>query len=186
MTTIQIRRDTAANWASVNPVLAAGEMGYDSTNHLIKIGDGTTAWNSLTTEFRRSPVFKVKPTSTTRNSTTTRTDDPHLVIPVKSGRAYFVEVGLLFNAAATPDANWTIAVPGSSTLWLSSAHSANAQSQVLPATQNGVADDRGIRLWGTFVAGGDGNISVSWAQATSNASDTTLKAGSFLAVWEAA
>lgn len=41
------RRDTAANWASANPVLASGEWGYDSTNKIAKIGDGTTAWNSL-------------------------------------------------------------------------------------------------------------------------------------------
>lgn len=44
---IQIRRDTAANWASVNPILAQGEMGYDLTSGVLKIGDGATAWNSL-------------------------------------------------------------------------------------------------------------------------------------------
>ena len=45
--TIQLRRDTAANWTSVNPTLAAGEVGYDSTSNKIKIGNGSTAWNSL-------------------------------------------------------------------------------------------------------------------------------------------
>ena len=45
--TIQLRRDSLANWTSVNPTLAAGEVGYDSTSNKIKIGDGTTAWNSL-------------------------------------------------------------------------------------------------------------------------------------------
>ena len=45
--TIRTRRDTAANWTSVNPTLGAGEMGYDSTNNRLKIGDGATAWNSL-------------------------------------------------------------------------------------------------------------------------------------------
>lgn len=47
MTTIQLRRDTAANWSSNNPVLAQGEAGYDTTNKLLKIGDGSTAWNDL-------------------------------------------------------------------------------------------------------------------------------------------
>jgi hypothetical protein len=46
-TVIQLRRDTAANWSSVNPVLAAGEVGYDSTNNQIKIGNGSALWNSL-------------------------------------------------------------------------------------------------------------------------------------------
>jgi hypothetical protein len=44
---MQQRRDTAANWTSVNPVLASGEIGYDSTTKQIKVGDGVTAWNSL-------------------------------------------------------------------------------------------------------------------------------------------
>ena len=44
---IKPRRDTAANWASVNPTLAAGEIGYDSTNKQFKMGTGSTAWTSL-------------------------------------------------------------------------------------------------------------------------------------------
>ena len=44
---IQFRRDTGANWASANTVLAAGEMGINTTTTQFKIGDGTTAWNSL-------------------------------------------------------------------------------------------------------------------------------------------
>ena len=46
---IQLRRDTGANWASVNPVLAQGEVGIetDAVPIQIKVGDGVTAWNSL-------------------------------------------------------------------------------------------------------------------------------------------
>jgi len=44
---IQLRRDTAANWSSTNPTLAQGEIGIDLTNNKIKIGTGTSAWNSL-------------------------------------------------------------------------------------------------------------------------------------------
>lgn len=44
---IQVRRDTAANWASANPTLAAGELGFESNTGAIKIGDGSTAWASL-------------------------------------------------------------------------------------------------------------------------------------------
>lgn len=45
--TIQIRRDTAANWTSASPTLAAGEFGYETDTGNFKIGDGTTAWGSL-------------------------------------------------------------------------------------------------------------------------------------------
>lgn len=44
---IQIRRDTAANWTASNPVLASGEMGYESNTNKFKFGDGSTAWTSL-------------------------------------------------------------------------------------------------------------------------------------------
>ena len=47
MTKIIQRHDTAANWTSVNPVLAAGEMGVETDTNKFKFGDGTTAWNSL-------------------------------------------------------------------------------------------------------------------------------------------
>jgi hypothetical protein len=46
-TKIQIRRDTAANWTSTNPTLAAGEQGYETDTKKLKIGDGSTAWTSL-------------------------------------------------------------------------------------------------------------------------------------------
>lgn len=44
---MQQRNDTAANWMAINPILAAGEIGYDRTNKKIKIGDGATAWDTL-------------------------------------------------------------------------------------------------------------------------------------------
>lgn len=43
----KIRRDTQDGWASKNPVLALGEPGYETTNSILKIGDGTTTWNDL-------------------------------------------------------------------------------------------------------------------------------------------
>jgi len=44
---IQFRRDTAANWALANPVLASGEMGIETDTDQFKIGNGATPWNSL-------------------------------------------------------------------------------------------------------------------------------------------
>lgn len=47
VTQIQIRRGTAAQWTSANPTLASGEFGYESDTGKFKIGNGSTAWNSL-------------------------------------------------------------------------------------------------------------------------------------------
>lgn len=46
-TQIQIRRDTAANWTATNPVLASGELGFETDTGKFKMGDGATAWAGL-------------------------------------------------------------------------------------------------------------------------------------------
>ena len=56
-TTIQIRKGTATQWSSPNPVLVSGEPGFDTTNNLLKIGDGSTAWNSLASANLSSPTL---------------------------------------------------------------------------------------------------------------------------------
>jgi microcystin-dependent protein len=46
---IQFRRGTFAEWDAVKTsvILAAGELGYESTNKLIKFGDGVSTWDTL-------------------------------------------------------------------------------------------------------------------------------------------
>ena len=44
---IKNRYDNAGNWSLNNPILQQGEIGYDSSNNSIKIGDGSTRWDSL-------------------------------------------------------------------------------------------------------------------------------------------
>jgi hypothetical protein len=45
--TIRVRRGTATQWAARTTPLLSGEFGYDLTNKITKIGDGTTLWASL-------------------------------------------------------------------------------------------------------------------------------------------
>lgn len=44
---IQLRRGPKANWAAANPVLFAGEPGYETDTGVAKFGDAATAWTSL-------------------------------------------------------------------------------------------------------------------------------------------
>ena len=44
---MQQRRGTAAQWTSANPILNAGEMGWESDTNKFKIGDGTNHWADL-------------------------------------------------------------------------------------------------------------------------------------------
>jgi len=50
-TRMQQRRGTAAQWISTNsgngPILAAGEIGFESDNDRFKIGDGVNHWVDL-------------------------------------------------------------------------------------------------------------------------------------------
>lgn len=49
--TIKLKRGTASEWDSANPVLSLGEPGLEVDTNYIKFGDGVTAWDSL-------PYFK--------------------------------------------------------------------------------------------------------------------------------
>ena len=44
---IRVRRDTSGRWTFVNPVLGIGEVGFETDTRKLKVGDGTTPWNSL-------------------------------------------------------------------------------------------------------------------------------------------
>lgn len=46
-TRIKLRRDTAANWTAQNPILAAGEPGYETDTGKTKYGDGVKHWVDL-------------------------------------------------------------------------------------------------------------------------------------------
>jgi hypothetical protein len=46
-TRMQQRRGTAAQWTSADPILAAGEIGFESDSGQFKIGDGVNHWEEL-------------------------------------------------------------------------------------------------------------------------------------------
>jgi hypothetical protein len=90
--TIQVRRGTASQWTTANPTLAAGEIGFESDNFKIKIGNGSTAWNSLQyaaggNQFETSIVFEGA-TADSYETTLTATDptaDRTITLPDASG-----------------------------------------------------------------------------------------------------
>lgn len=47
VSTLQLKNGTRANWASINPVLAKGELGLESDTAHFKFGDGVNDWNTL-------------------------------------------------------------------------------------------------------------------------------------------
>ena len=47
MTIIQHKRGPSSNWTSSNPILAVGEIGYETDTGKFKIGNGTSTWSAL-------------------------------------------------------------------------------------------------------------------------------------------
>lgn len=45
--TYQLRRGYSSTWTKNNPLLLAGEPGYELDTHKVKIGDGTSYWKDL-------------------------------------------------------------------------------------------------------------------------------------------
>lgn len=43
----RFKRATSARWQEVNPILMAGEPGFETDTHQLKIGDGLTPWANL-------------------------------------------------------------------------------------------------------------------------------------------
>lgn len=95
VTQIQVRRGTASQWTSANPTLAAGEWGLETDTGKVKIGDGTTAWNSepyigagdvtltgtqtLTNKTLTAPVITIATSAQTASYTLVLTDQSDLV-----------------------------------------------------------------------------------------------------------
>ncbi len=44
---MQQRRGTAAQWTAANPILAAGEIGFETDTNKFKMGNGSSAWSAL-------------------------------------------------------------------------------------------------------------------------------------------
>lgn len=148
------------------------------------------------------PDIYYKSTSTTRASTTTLADDPDLVVPVAANGIYIVEFDLRYACLN----NNTNTLAGFKTVWTAPTGTLSTNREVLGYGSNVVTDDNqlmrsGVHAYSTVVSYGSrnsttlqvrayeiglvqlgstaGNITLQWAQNTSNATGTVLAATSF-------
>lgn len=89
---IQVRRGTAAQWTSTNPVLTAGEFGWETDTRYFKVGDGATAWTAMS--YFNHPDLAAA-TSAATNNTIVKRDG--------TGRALFGSVGVTATPSAASD-----------------------------------------------------------------------------------
>jgi hypothetical protein len=144
------------------------------------------------------PQFIVTPTTTTRASTTTMANDPFLQFQVTAGGVYVVEfeVGYTGLSAAGIATMWNVPSgtngfrsgigPGSTS---SNANADNIAAHLGAFTynivvaygcpRNSTSLNEFLRETSAFTAGSTGTVALAWAQATSNATGTTVQAGSW-------
>ena len=90
VTQIQFRRDTAANWVSANSTLSAGELGYETDTAKFKIGDGSTAWNSLA--YANPGLYRSTPTFSANAYTLVASDSGNILLASNSATAATLSV----------------------------------------------------------------------------------------------
>lgn len=143
----------------------------------------------------------VKPSSTARTSTTTRTADPHLTLTLRANVSYTLSGLLILSSAANAagDFNMDFAFPANAVVhwggvgpnntitsgsFIGGEFQAQSNQTVSPtgATPYGCTTVPNTVLLSGYVAVGAtaGSLTLQWAQQTSNANATTLITGSWL------
>ena len=125
---IEWRRDTAANWTAANPVLLAGEPGFETDTQKFKIGDGATAWTSLTYAMAGSLVFNIKDYGAKVDGTT---DDYNAIVAADAAAAA-VDGIVFFPPASTKARTSKPLTPSANAVWAGASMWASGLT-VLPA-----------------------------------------------------
>ena len=102
---IQFRRGSSPEWVSISggngPTLYAGEPGFDSTNNILKIGDGSTNWLNL------KPIHNINGAGATNNQYLIYNSTTGLWTPTSSGifSSLSVDSASNINLGTTADIN---------------------------------------------------------------------------------
>lgn len=140
--------------------------------------------------------YIVKQADETKNSDTTLADDSELVIALEANTKYLIDILIGFYFDATPDIKLQLAFSGTLTSWLAnkiicendgSASFTNSFNDATLTTThiitsasntNGILKINGI----IEVGASSGNLSMQFAQNTSDVGNTTVKKGSFIKI----
>lgn len=135
------------------------------------------------------PVGTVKTSTENRSSTSTMTSDAVLRADYKTNATYIIDGLIIHSSNSTADFKFQIADSGSATLiYLSVLGVAASGSTEIKQegtngtvfTGEGASANRALWIRGSAVIGGtSGALIVQWAQNTSNASTTSVVAGSY-------
>ncbi|MEV5138421.1 hypothetical protein AB0K71_05685 [Streptomyces syringium] len=192
---LTVRPVTVAPGGILPDAAAAGSYAgqYRDSGSGLQRYDGS-AWSDIQPQGIGRILFARKSADTSRSSTTTATDDPHLSVPVIANATYTIEGFIVYNTPNAADWKYQFALPaGSTQLWspwgLSAEADTSAVGPIRTSTSTGSATQLGInstanvsvRPIGLFRTGGSsGTCVVQWAQGNSSASATTVVTDSWI------
>ena len=136
------------------------------------------------------PVFRVlKAADETVNNSSTYQDDNEIKFRARAQAKFLIQFMYRHNTGATPDIKFQWAIPSGAAIEIHAAHNNAGGSSVNEITAGNSLICRGIGTvsmgmawcWLTTAATA-GAVTLQWAQATANASDTKVLAGSFIIV----
>lgn len=183
-------------WSS--PYLTSGSptiTGNLTVNGNTTLGDASSdtltinATPSFVADYVGKQKFAAKSATTSRNSTTSRTDDPHLTLSLTAGTWDFEIIAPVWNTTSTAGGlSLQMAYSGSSTdayyvplnsaltgLYTLFATSYNISSIMQTAT--GVNGAVPVRIVGSLTATSSGTLSLQWAQNSSSANAANIGIG---------
>jgi hypothetical protein len=162
---IKLRRDTAANWTAANPVLVAGEVGYETDTKQAKIGNGSSAWSALEyAPLNRNPILQSIQLLTTGGNADTagelawNADDQTL--DIAKGGGTVLQVGQEMSFLVHNDTANTI-TEGTGVMYAGT-YGASGQLKVAPMIANGTLPGHvflGV-MTETVTAGNDGFVTT--------------------------
>jgi Major tropism determinant N-terminal domain len=113
-TQFQFRRGTAAQWTTANPILAAGEIGFESDTNQFKIGTGSTGWAQLpygAISAAGSATITNKVLS--GNTLSSSLESINIVASAATGTVpFYTNVGTVYYYTSNASANWTFNFTG--------------------------------------------------------------------------
>lgn len=144
------------------------------------------------------PFYAIKPTTTSRSSTTTLADDPDLVVSLPRTGTWMYELWLNYTGASigTGDLKVRMNYSGTSTFDVFGVHGINTTSTSQFTAAGGTQAGPGVAvgtnggnftiatIGGSLVVTTTGDVSFQWAQNTSSATSTNLRQGSQMRVWQ--